>query len=170
MNNQEQAFREALLAVLPRLRRYCYVLTNNRHDADDLLQAAAEKALLRWQQFQPGSQFDRWIYRLCRNHWIDTMRTSAPTEELQDEHTDSSSWPSAEQLAETGQLLQQARKRMGLLSENLRMVLYLVAVEGRSYQEAAEILNVPTGTVMSRLARARAQICQQNNEMKEAQE
>ena len=59
---------------------------------------------------------------------------------------------------------------MGLLSENLRMVLYLVAVEGRSYQEAAEILNVPTGTVMSRLARARAQICQQNNEMKEASE
>jgi RNA polymerase sigma-70 factor (ECF subfamily) len=161
MNTNEQAFREALLTMLPRLRRYCYALTNNQHEADDLLQASVEKALARWQKFEPGSQFDRWMYRLCRNHWIDTMRTRNPAEELDEEHLSPDDQPSTEQQVATEQLLNLARQRMGQLSEGLRMVLYLVAIEGRSYQETADILDIPAGTVMSRLARARSQLSAQ---------
>ena len=85
MKTQEQVFREALIAVLPALRRYCFALTNSRPDGEDLLQASVEKALSRWQQFTPGTDMDRWMYRLCRNHWIDTVRAQRPQEEFEDD-------------------------------------------------------------------------------------
>lgn len=158
MKVKEQAFRQQLIDMLPRLRRYCYALTSDRHNADDLLQASVEKALQRWEQFQAGTEFERWMFRLCRNHWIDTMRTNKPTEEFQEDSMSPDATASPESLTISQSSLDQLQGRISKLSEGLRMALYLVAVEGRSYQEAANILDVPTGTIMSRIARARQQL------------
>ena len=158
MKTQEQVFREALIAVLPALRRYCFALTNSRPDGEDLLQASVEKALSRWQQFTPGTDMDRWMYRLCRNHWIDTVRAQRPQEEFEDDMMPDHEHHNPEALTLSQRSLEQLQQRIGQLSESLRMVLYLVAVEGRSYQETADILDIPTGTVMSRLARARTRL------------
>jgi RNA polymerase sigma-70 factor (ECF subfamily) len=167
MNTAYDTFSAELLQAIPALRRYCYALTGNAANADDLLQSSAEKALNRWQQYEPSTHFDRWLYRLCRNLWIDIMRREKPTEE----------WLEDESHAEQNELLAEAQQGAALeqeigqkislelvysqmenLSSALRTVLYLVAVEGRSYQEASEILDIPTGTVMSRLSRARQQL------------
>tara|TARA_B110000211_G_scaffold65266_1_gene75164 strand:- start:8242 stop:8814 length:573 start_codon:yes stop_codon:yes gene_type:complete len=179
MNTAYDTFSAELLQAIPALRRYCYALTGNAANADDLLQSSAEKALNRWQQYEAGTHFDRWLYRLCRNLWIDTMRRDKPTEEwLEDEsyvsqhgsqhgsqHESHNSTQTT--LQESMPLEQEIGQKISLelvysqmenLSAALRTVLYLVAVEGRSYQEASAILDIPTGTVMSRLSRARLQL------------
>ncbi|EAT12962.1 RNA polymerase sigma factor [Bermanella marisrubri] len=158
MNQAHDEFRQALLDVLPRLRKYCYALTNDLHNSEDLLQASVQRALEKWQQYQADTHFDRWMYRLCRNLWIDTMRKDKPSEELDPEiETDNRV---LEDTLVNENLLAQVKEKMSELSEGLRIVLYLVAVEGRSYQETAEFLDIPKGTVMSRLARARQQLSQ----------
>jgi len=175
MNTAYDTFSAELLQAIPALRRYCYALTGNAANADDLLQSSAEKALNRWQQYEAGTHFDRWLYRLCRNLWIDTMRRDKPTEEwLEDESYDSLHGSQNESHNSTQATLQESMpleqeigqkislelvySQMENLSAALRTVLYLVAVEGRSYQETSEILDIPTGTVMSRLSRARQQL------------
>ena len=160
MKAQEHEFRQRLLTMLPRLRRYCNALTGDMHSADDLLQSSVEKALRRWQQYQPGTEFERWMYRLCRNLWIDTMRTEKSSDELDDDMMVAGEGDNPEHQAMTQAALGQMQTHFNALSEGLRMVLYLVAVEGRSYQEAADILDIPAGTVMSRLARARKQLAE----------
>ena len=160
MKAQEHEFRQRLLTMLPKLRRYCNALTGDMHSADDLLQSSVEKALRRWQQYQPGTEFERWMYRLCRNHWIDTMRTEKNSDELTDDLMVTNEGDTPEQQALTQAALGQMQVHFNALSEGLRMALYLVAVEGRSYQEAADILDVPSGTVMSRLARARKHLAE----------
>jgi RNA polymerase sigma-70 factor (ECF subfamily) len=158
MNTSESAFRQQLIAALPALRRYCYALTSHPQNAEDLLQASVERALNRWQQYQVDSHFDRWLYRLCRNYWIDTMRKQKPSETWDEEQDYEQQTLSTEQVHSANAALNKVQAHMQKLNEAMRSVLYLVAVEGRSYQEAADILNVPIGTVMSRLTRARQQL------------
>jgi len=160
MDTEHQHFQQQLLQTLPAIRRYCLALTGEPHNADDLLQATVERALSRWQQYQPGTHFDRWLYRLCRNLWIDTMRREKPTDTLTEEHDPLLCGYDTATRYETAVTLQRVQERMQQLNESLRTVLYLVAVEGRSYQEAADIMDVPVGTIMSRLSRARQQLAQ----------
>ncbi|MEN9465587.1 MAG: hypothetical protein RL217_1768 [Pseudomonadota bacterium] len=158
MNTAYEHFKQQLVLHLPALRRYGYALTGNKADADDLLQACAEKALERWQQYQADTHLDRWLYRLCRNHWIDTLRRSKPCDSWEeDAGFDPQSLPLEHCLAQELNLAK-VQEQLAQLSDGLRTVLYLVAVEGRSYQETADMLDIPTGTVMSRLARARQQL------------
>lgn len=158
MNTAHDHFRAQLLQALPALRRYCHALTGHPHNAEDLLQSAVEKALSRWQQYQPDTHFDRWLYRLCRNLWIDMIRRDKPTDVWEDDAGMDPHTVPLEQLHSEQVSLARVQEQMHQLSNALRTVLYLVAVEGRSYQETAELLEIPTGTVMSRLARARQQL------------
>lgn len=158
MNIQHQHFQQQLLAALPAIRRYCLALTGQQHSADDLLQATVERALARWQQYQADTHFDRWLYRLCRNLWIDTMRREKPSDSLDEEHDTVLAGNNIAEQYETHTTLARVQAHMQQLSEVLRTTLYLVAVEGHSYQEAADIMEVPVGTIMSRLARARQQL------------
>src|SRR6266851_2573683 len=149
-------FRKQLAALLPRLSRFGMTLTRNRHDADDLLQMACERALNRADQWQPNTRLDSWMFRIMQTVWFNELRARkvrqrhAQAEQRQDEAADD-----GEQRAEARIMLQGVAEAVLELPEELRVVLMLVCVEGLTYREAAETAAIPIGTVMSRLARAR---------------
>lgn len=125
-------------------------------DADDLVQAACEKALRNSAQFQIGTRMDSWMYRIIQNLWLDDRRKAVRHGAAVD--------PDDIQLSDDGKaanlpadrmMLAQARAAMAMLPDGQREVLALVAIEGLSYREVADTLQVPIGTVMSRLSRAR---------------
>ncbi len=142
-----------LAALLPRLRRFARSITFHREDADDLVQVAVERALGRSEQFTEGTRLDSWMFRIVKNAWIDEVRSRvrrdqvfAPQEEGEQVGDDS---------AEAHQQRLAVQKAMSLLSEEHRLVVGLVLVDGMSYKDAAEALEIPIGTLTSRLARAR---------------
>ena len=142
-----------LAALLPRMRRFARSITFHREDADDLVQVAMERALGRSDQYTEGTRLDSWLFRIIRNAWIDEVRSRmrrdqvfAPEED--GEHV-------GDDAAEAQQQRMAVQKAMSLLSEEHRMVIGLVLVDGLPYKEAAEVLEIPIGTLTSRLARAR---------------
>ena len=142
-----------LAALLPRMRRFARSITFHREDADDLVQVAMERALGKSEQFTEGTRLDSWLFRIIRNAWIDEVRSRVrrdevfvPEEEGEQVGHDS---------AEAHQQRMAVQKAMSLLSEEHRMVIGLVLVDGLPYKEAAEVLGIPMGTLTSRLARAR---------------
>lgn len=152
--------REAMLEALPRVRRFACGLTGNRHDADDLLQATVERVL---QRGLPGdAEVLKWMMRVCRNLWIDELRSrdvrhrAASAMAHEQDPCDTPANPDGEMV--NALYLRQVDAVINMLPEEQRAVLSLVAVEGFSYRETAEVLDIPIGTVMSRLARARAAI------------
>ena len=151
-----------IAALVPRLRRFAYALCGNREEGDDLVQTACVKALSRLEQYEPGSRLDSWMYRIVQNSYIDLVRHRGRYPATSDPET-------LDRLSEGGQsaagsehrlLLAKVRSEIGKLPEAQRLVVALVAIEGHSYKEAAEALDLPMGTVMSRLARARERLLQ----------
>lgn len=151
-----QAMREEMVALLPRLRRFAYGLTGNMADGDDLLQSACLRALDRAEQWRPGTRLDSWLYRILQNLWIDQIR-SGRRREIAIGEDEMAAIPGGDQAREMEAKLGLAavRREIAKLPAEQRAVLLLVSVEGASYKDAAEILEIPIGTVMSRLSRAR---------------
>lgn len=156
MPDDSMALAERLVAFLPNMRRFAIALCRSRDTADDLVQAACERALANPGSFEPGTRFDAWIFRILRNLWIDQLRRrrTAGHQEDVDGRADLAA-PAAENEAEDRLALQAVARAIGELVMEQREVLLLVSVEGLSYKEAAAVLDIPIGTVMSRLARAR---------------
>jgi RNA polymerase sigma-70 factor, ECF subfamily len=156
MTATQFAFSKDLIALVPKLRRFALSLCGNAHDADDLVQSACEKALRNAAQFQPGTRMDSWMYRIIQTLWLDDLRKrklrGAPVDPMEIAIGDDGK---AARLPEDRLMLAQTSAAMASLPAAQRAVLSLVAIEGLSYQEAADVLDVPIGTVMSRLARAR---------------
>jgi RNA polymerase sigma-70 factor (ECF subfamily) len=149
-------FADQLVALLPNLRRFAISLCRTRDGADDLVQAACERALANAGRFEPGTSFPAWMFRILRNLWIDQIRkrnTAGPQEDI-DQRRDIVG-ASGERDVEARLTLNAVGQAIMDLSDEQREVLLLVCVEDLSYREAAEILGIPIGTVMSRLARAR---------------
>jgi len=148
-------FRDQLVALLPRLRRFARGLAGTASQADDLVQAACERALAREHQFQEGTRFDSWMYRIVQTIWIDQLRSR--TSRKEDGEIDAERYGSDAPVrhVESRLALQEVQRAIALLPEEQRSALMLVTVDGLSYKEAAEIAQVPIGTIMSRLARAR---------------
>jgi RNA polymerase sigma-70 factor (ECF subfamily) len=147
---------DQLVAFLPNLRRFAISLCSSRDVADELVQAACERALAGADSFEPGTRFDAWMFRILRNLWIDRIRrqkTAGPHEDI-DARYDLAG-PSAEREIEARLTLRSVSEAIGELGPEQREVLLLVCVEELSYRETAEVLGLPIGTVMSRLARAR---------------
>ena len=145
-----------LLAALPRLRRFTRALTGNAHDADDLVQTACERAIRQIAQFRPGTRMDSWLYRIAQTAWIDQARARR----VRADHAMAVTAQATE--ADGGEDVVLGRARLHVvdaalatLPEEQRAVVLLVCVEELSYAEAAEVLGVPVGTVMSRLSRGR---------------
>lgn len=150
------AFRTELVALLPRLRRFALSLTGNPQDGDDLVQAACEKALRNAAQFTPGTRMDSWMYRIVQTLWIDDRRRNRTRGTTIDpEDANLSDGGRGANLPEDRMMLGKVREAMQTLPGPQRAVLSLVAIEGLSYKDAAEVLDIPLGTVMSRLSRAR---------------
>ncbi|SEN93878.1 RNA polymerase sigma-70 factor, ECF subfamily [Gemmobacter aquatilis] len=152
----EIAFRRELVGLVPKLRRFALSLAGHMQDADDLVQAACEKALKNRSQFQPGSRMDSWMYRIVQTLWLDDRRrhkVRGTSIDPEDAHL--SDGGKAASLPEDRMMLAKVRVAMGSLPEGQREVLSLVAIEGLSYRETADVLGLPIGTVMSRLSRAR---------------
>lgn len=148
--------KEKIKVLLPSLRRFAFSLTGNMADADDLLQGTVERLLSK--SVPDNIPLMAWTFRVCRNLWIDEYRSreirNAATfqPELQEQAT------TEEDSLANNISLKVVTKAMNELSIQHREVLGLVAVQGLSYQDAAVILSVPTGTIMSRLARARSKL------------
>ncbi len=155
-SGQDEEAKRLLLAAIPRLRKYARMLTRSPHEADDLTQIALERALVHIDQWRMGTNMQSWLLRIATNAWIDEMRLrkrrgpSVPLDvETAREDMD------GRRVTGARADLEAARAAMEALPEDQRVVLALVALEGLSYQDVADTLNIPIGTVMSRLSRAR---------------
>lgn len=148
--------RNDLVAVLPRLRRFCFALTGNRDDADDLCQAAIERALSKAALFREGTRLDSWMYRIAQNLNIDAARKRATRgHEVPVEDALHLVGNDGARETEVRSDIECVREAMKNLPDEQRAVLACVALDGMSYKETAAALDIPMGTVMSRLARAR---------------
>jgi RNA polymerase sigma-70 factor (ECF subfamily) len=145
--------RDRLGALLPRLRRFARAMTGNVQDADDLVQVALERALARASQWRPEQRLEGWVYGIVRNAWIDEQRARGRRNRLfAPEEAGAQVWV-AHADAQADALSVQAA--MQQLPDEQREAVALVLVEGLSYREAAQALDVPIGTLTSRLARGR---------------
>lgn len=154
--NASKQFKSDLVDLLPRLNRYARNLTRTESDADDLLQAACTRILDRWAQFKPGSDFDRWAFTVMssinRNQWrSEGVRKGTG-------QVDAGETLTAPDSPEGNKIREEVFSVLESLPENQRQVMTLVYIEGYTYQESADILDVPVGTIMSRIARGRARL------------
>lgn len=144
---------EILIAEqIPRLRRYAWVLTGNKARADDLVQDALERSWSRRHLWQPGSDLRAWMFTIMHNLYVNSIRQREP--EGTGDAFELSTPAAQEQKIEVRDL----HRALANLPADYREVLLLVAVEEMRYAKAAEVLNVPIGTIMSRLARARERL------------
>jgi RNA polymerase sigma-70 factor, ECF subfamily len=152
-----ESHNEQLLALLPRLRRFARALTGNMTDADDLVQTAVEKAITNMHMWQEGTHFDRWVITITKNCWLDDRRSARvrmPHDDVSERFdlVGEDGRETADKRARQAEL----RKAVDALPDEQRAVVALVIIEGFSYRETADALDIPLGTVMSRLGRARA--------------
>ena len=155
-----------MIAILPRLRRFAIGLTRNGAQADDLVQNACEKAITRIDQWEPGTRLDSWMFRILQTTHIDHIRSEKRRDNYLEviEKQGESSFD-GERAAEASMTLDAVRRAIYNLSEDQRAVLMLVSVEGLSYKDAAETLEIPMGTLTSRLVRARTALARMMNKM-----
>jgi RNA polymerase sigma factor (sigma-70 family) len=149
-------FENQLSALLPRLRRFAHALSRNVADADDLTQATIERALRAREQWQPGTKLDSWTYRIMRNLWIDTARSSArAAARLAPEEEGLRIGEDPRDAMDAAVDLKRIMVAMSKLPDEQREVVALILVEGFGYREVSEMLGLPLGTVSSRLVRGR---------------
>lgn len=147
--------REAIAAEIPRLRRYAFALTGNSTHADDLVQDCLERALKAIDQWREGDSPRKWLFTIMHNLFIDVGRRSArrpmevPIEFSEQLNPD----PTPDNLNNIA-----LKRALSALSPEHREVVLLVGLEGFSYREAAEALDIKTGTLMSRLSRGRERL------------
>ena len=145
------------MELLPRLRRLARAIARDSADADDLTQLTVERALERRGQWRPGTRLDSWMFRIMKNAWIDEARARQRRGKL------FAAEEAGEHVGDAGAALVEARlqareveRAMGELPDEQRLAIALVLVEGLSYRDAAEALEIPMGTLTSRLVRGRA--------------
>ncbi|CAM3194952.1 RNA polymerase sigma factor [Paracoccus nototheniae] len=155
-----QDLRAQMIALLPRLRSFARGLSGQHALADDLVQITVEKALRHLDSFDPGSRLDSWLFRILRNSFIDHVRARRETTSLDADDALPLIGTDGREVTETRLHLADVRRAMDRLPEDQRIVLMLVCVEGLRYREVAEALDLPQGTVMSRLSRARLALAQ----------
>ena len=143
---------EQILAHIPSLRRYARLLAGDAAGADDLVQDTLERACTKWSLWKPGTALRAWLMTLMHNLYLNRVRDwrHDDNHDTWDEQTELAHEP----MAHAPDMLDLERA-LARLTPTLRTVLLLVSVEEYTYAEAAEILQIPVGTVMSRLHRAR---------------
>jgi RNA polymerase sigma-70 factor (ECF subfamily) len=150
---------QRLVSAMPRLRRFARALTGMPQDAEDLINAAVVRALEQPPSIASDAEFERWLLRVARNLWIDELRSAE--RRLRDSFR-ANDWEDEVESnagdAELAKRLNEVDAAMRQIPPDLRVVLVFVCVEGYTYQETADLMGIPVGTVMSRLARARLRL------------
>ena len=166
----EERIRTGLPEIFPRLWRYCYVLCGNRDTADDLAQAVCLRAIEKSSLLQYDDKLDRWLFRMAQRLWLNEIRSAAVRRggglvPLEDANL-VSPLPTPESNIFAAEVL----TGVMALPEAQRAAVLLVYVEGYTYREASDVLDIPIGTVMSRLAGARARLASglEDEKMKQA--
>ena len=154
-NTSSKDMRALIIEHLTALRRFAYSLTNDMHDADDLVQKVVEKLLKT--AIPDNVEALPWIFRVCKNAWIDELRSRKVRA------VDSDISPESVPDSDKGRIDKDLNNRdlqraIAALPEPFRIVIAMVVVSGMSYAETASSLDIPIGTVMSRVARARKQL------------
>jgi len=164
-NGDQSAFVEIVLGSQNRIYNLCRRMLGNAHDAEDAAQDVFLKAYQALSRFEPGASLYTWLYRIAVNTCIDYKRKpfleslftrSDEGEEIMIDPP--SGLPSPERLAESKQMEQILQKSLRKLSQKLRTAIILKEIEGLSYEEIAEVLDISMGTVKSRIARAREEL------------
>ena len=150
---------DGLVALLPRLRRYALMLCRSPAAADDLVQGTCVRALDNAESWTPGTRLDAWTFRILRNLWIDGLRRAEHREDVVElAQVNDIVGDTGEPQVMARLHLSDVQRAIEALPGEQREALLLVCVEDLSYREAADVLSVPIGTIMSRLARARKRI------------
>jgi len=152
---------DGLPAIYPRLWRFCLVLTKDRTQAEDLAQATCERALQQADKFEPGTELDRWLFVMARRLFLNDIRATKVRRGTGVVDVADQDLEDTRPQIETNIFAREVFDMIQALPEGQRLAAVLVYVEGRPYREAAEILDIPIGTVMSRLATVRKTIAQQ---------
>ncbi|WP_285416200.1 sigma-70 family RNA polymerase sigma factor [Pseudomonas sp. efr-133-TYG-5] len=143
---------EQLREIIPRLRRFALSLTRNGSSADDLVQASLERALSSWAARRAEGDLRAWLFAILYRQFLDANRRSRRYARMLEFFTGRDD---AEPSVERTVIAQSTLQAFDRLPTEQRALLLMVSVEGLSYKDVAQILEVPTGTVMSRLSRAR---------------
>ena len=154
MSAKATTINNGIAALLPRLRRFARVIVLQRDDADDLVQIAVQRALARSAQWDANTRLDSWMFGIMRSVWNDELRSRARRDQAF--KPDDIGEPAGDETADARRQRLAVEKAVCMLSEEHRMVVALVLVDGMPYQEAASVLGIPLGTLTGRLARARA--------------
>lgn len=150
-------FSHLIIEQIPGLRRYARALTGGKKEnADDLVQDTLERAYAKWHLFRLGRDLRPWLFSIMHNVFVNEMRLLKNRVTIVPIDDERLGVQSATQMDHV--LVRETLAAVGRLIPELREVLILVTVETFSYDETAKILGIPPGTVMSRLARARAQL------------
>jgi len=147
-----------LTSILPRLWRFGLVLSRDHDTANDLVQATCVRALEKKHLFQPGSRLDRWTFSILINIWRNELRSRKVRahKNLDDDAVELSF--DGEAAIETNILASQLLTEVMKLPDVQKEAVVMVYIEGMKYREASELLEVPIGTIMSRLAAARSKL------------
>lgn len=148
-------FKREMIGLLPRLRRFALSLTRSGPDADDLLQETCTAALQRWTTYDPAQPFERWLFRVMRNQWFDETRKRNVREGRGTVAVEDAPQLREESRADSIVAARQLCRKVEDLPVELSRPLMLVCAEGYSYREVSDLLEIPVGTVMSRIHRAR---------------
>ncbi|MBB5862687.1 RNA polymerase sigma-70 factor (ECF subfamily) [Xanthomonas arboricola] len=144
---------DGICALLPRLRRFARAIAGHPADADDLLQMAIERALRHAEQWRPETPLQYWLFGIIRHAWLDEVRAQRRRRQLFVGAAE------GEQVGDSPMERQQqwmaVQAAMARLPDEQRWPIALVLIEGLSYRDAAAVLDIPIGTLTSRLARGR---------------
>jgi RNA polymerase sigma-70 factor (ECF subfamily) len=162
MTHTPEEIGERIVELLPRLRRFARSLSRNQHDADDLVQSGVERAWRHLGQFRPDANLASWMFGILKNAWLDNLRTRRRRGEVALPE-DSGEHPAVSPVDSNTEMWS-VSEAMNKLPEEQRLAVALVLVEGLSYKEAAEVLEIPMGTLTSRLARGRTALAAALNE------
>ena len=152
------AVRAGISEVYPRLWRFALSLTGDADRAGDLAQATALRAIEQADKFQPGTHLDRWLFVMARRLWLNELRGAKARPMGDATLIEEDRLPALQPTTETNIFAREVFDQIMKLGEAQRATVVLVYVEGYSYQEAARLLDVPIGTIMSRLAAARKKL------------
>ncbi len=163
LSGQRQAFGELVVRYQDRLFTMLVHLVGCREEARDVCQEAFTQAFVKLASFQQSAAFYTWLYRIAFNTAVSRTRRRRPRTSV-DEIRESTHFephdpgPPPEQRLESQENVQQVQTALAALSEDHRAILVLKELDGRRYEEIADMLDIPIGTVRSRLFRARAQL------------